>query len=184
MYETVAFYIFSALSLGCFGVSVFSRNILHAMSALAGGMIFVSGLFFLLGAQFLGAVQIIVYTGAVLVLYAFSMMFFDVSRDVDDAKSVASSRLIYILSGFIALVLVLIFTAPIIGRNLENLATVSSQMPDVKTLGNVELIGLLLFSKYLLIFEMVAVMLLVAMVAGIVLVHKDMDAQSEIEEIL
>ena len=166
MYEAVAFYVFSALSLGCFCVSVSSRDVLHAMSALAGGTIFVSGLFFLLGAEFLGAVQIIVYTGAVMVLYAFSMMFFDVSKKVSDAKSKGAARLIYALSGIIALLLTIIFAAPIIGQNL-----LSAQ----PRLGNVEAIGLLLFSKYLLAFEMVAVMLLVATVAGIVLAHKDMD---------
>lgn len=166
MYEAVAFYVFSALSLGCFCVSVSSRDVLHAMSALAGGTIFVSGLFFLLSAEFLGAVQIIVYTGAVMVLYAFSMMFFDVSKKVSDAKSKGAARLIYALSGIIALLLTIIFAAPIIGQNL-----LSAQ----PRLGNVEAIGLLLFSKYLLAFEMVAVMLLVATVAGIVLAHKDMD---------
>ena len=166
MYEAVAFYVFSALSLGCFCVIVSSRDVLHAMSALAGGTIFVSGLFFLLSAEFLGAVQIIVYTGAVMVLYAFSMMFFDVSKKVSDAKSKGAARLIYALSGIIALLLTIIFAAPIIGQNL-----LSAQ----PRLGNVEAIGLLLFSKYLLAFEMVAVMLLVATVAGIVLAHKDMD---------
>lgn len=183
MFETIAFYFFSAFSLGCFGVSVFSRNILYAMSALAGGMVFVSGLFFLLGAEFLGVVQIIVYTGAVMVLYAFSMMFFDVSTEISDAKPKASLRLIYVLSGFIALLLVLIFAAPVVGQNLANLSSLAPNS-NVIELGNVEQIGLLLFSKYLLVFEMVAVMLLVAMVAGIVLVHKNMDAQTEIEEIL
>ena len=170
MYEAVAFYVFSALSLGCFCVSVSSRDVLHAMSALAGGTIFVSGLFFLLGAECLGAVQIIVYTGAVMVLYAFSMMFFDVSKKVSDAKSKGAARLIYALSGIIALLLTIIFAAHIIGQNL-----LSAQHSAQPRLGNVEAIGLLVFSKYLLAFEMVAVMLLVATVAGIVLAHKDMD---------
>ncbi|MBR8463224.1 NADH-quinone oxidoreductase subunit J [Campylobacter sp. faydin G-24] len=178
MFEVVAFYLFSTLSIACFAFSVFSKNILYAMSALSGGMIFISALFFLLGAEFLGVVQIIVYTGAVMVLYAFSMMFFDVSKDVDDAKSSSAKRLIYTLSTFIALILVVVFCAPIIGKDLSNEL-------DIQNLGNIELIGLMLFSKYLLVFEMTAVMLLVAMVAGIVLVHKDMDAIStDMQEII
>ncbi|WP_169784472.1 NADH-quinone oxidoreductase subunit J [Campylobacter curvus] len=177
MYEAVAFYLFSALSLGCFGVSVFSKNVLHAMSALAGGMIFICALFFLLGAEFLGIVQIIVYTGAVMVLYAFSMMFFDVSRDVNESYSLASKRLIYTLSVFIALLLVIVFSSPVIGQNL-------AAQQSAQELGNIELIGLILFGKYLIAFELTAIMLLVAMVAGIVLVHKKMDIKSQTQELL
>ncbi|QKG29630.1 NADH-quinone oxidoreductase subunit J [Campylobacter sp. RM16187] len=169
MFEVVAFYFFAATSIACFGISVFSKNILYSMSALAGGMIFISGFFFLLGAEFLGVVQIIVYTGAVMVLYAFSMMFFDVSKDVVENRSKAANRLIYTLSVLSALILVLIFSAPIISSNLD------AQYPIVENVGNVEIVGILLFTKYLIVFELAAVMLLVAMVSAIVLAHKDMD---------
>jgi len=82
--EAIAFYLFSAITIGMFLVVVFSKNALYAMSALAGGMIAISGFFFLLDADFLGAVQIIVYTGAVMALYAFGMMFFDTTKDVKE----------------------------------------------------------------------------------------------------
>ncbi|MDO5045120.1 NADH-quinone oxidoreductase subunit J [Campylobacter sp.] len=169
MFEVVAFYTFAAMSLGCFAMSVFSSNVLYAMTSLAGGMIFVSGFFFLLGAEFLGVVQIIVYTGAVMVLYAFSMMFFDLSKDINESRSKASSRLIYTLGVLSALMLVLIFAAPIASANLE------ARYPIIENMGNIELIGIMLFTKYLVVFELAAVMLLVAMVAAIALVHKDMD---------
>jgi len=52
------------------------------MTALAAGMVMISGFFFLLGADFLGVVQLIVYVGAVMALYAFAMMFFDLTRDI------------------------------------------------------------------------------------------------------
>lgn len=48
---------------------------LYSLSALAGGMVFLSGFYFLLDAEFLGVIQIIVYSGAVLGLYSFAMMF-------------------------------------------------------------------------------------------------------------
>lgn len=169
MLEAVAFYIFAAFTLACFAISVFSKNVLYAMTSLAGGMIFVSGFFFLLDAEFLGVVQIIVYTGAVMVLYAFSMMFFDLSKDVNESRSKAASRLIYTLGILSALILVLIFAAPIASANLE------ARYPIVETMGNIEMIGILLFTKYLVVFELAAVMLLVAMVGAIALVHKDMD---------
>jgi len=74
--------------------------------------------------------------------------------------------------------LIFIFLAPIYSVKLESLNPVASE------LGNIEAIGILLFSRYLIAFEMCAVMLLVAMVAGIILIHKDMNNQSSIEEML
>ena len=61
MIQTLAFYFFSAVCLALFGISVFSKNVLYALSALAGGMVFMSGFFFLLDAEFLGVAQIIFY---------------------------------------------------------------------------------------------------------------------------
>jgi NADH-quinone oxidoreductase subunit J len=66
--EAIAFYLFSAITIGMFLIVVFSKNALYAMSALAGGMIAISGFFFLLDADFLGAVQLIDYPGAVMAL--------------------------------------------------------------------------------------------------------------------
>ncbi len=60
MFEIIAFYIFAALTIGMFAIVVMSRNALYSMSALAGGMIFISGFFFILDAEFLGVVQIVV----------------------------------------------------------------------------------------------------------------------------
>ena len=61
MIETVAFYFFAASSLALFAISVFSKNVLYALSALAGGMILMSGFFFLLGAVFADKVENIEY---------------------------------------------------------------------------------------------------------------------------
>ena len=178
MYESLAFYLFSALVLVSFSFSVFCKNALNAVSALAAGMVFISAIFFLLGAEFLGVVQIIGYPGAVVVLYAFAMMFFDSSKECEPKSSKKAKITIYLLSSFIALLLIFIFLAPIYSVKLESLN------PVVSELGNIEAIGILLFSRYLIAFEMCAVMLLVAMVSGIILIHKDMNSQSSLEEML
>ena len=62
MFEAIAFYVFGALCLCAFLIVVMSNNILYALTSLAFGMILVSGLFFLLHADFLGVVQITIYT--------------------------------------------------------------------------------------------------------------------------
>ena len=84
MFEIVAFIIFSVLTISMFSITVLTNNALYALSSLAAGMIFISAFFFLLEADFLGAVQIVVYTGAVMSLYAFGMMFFDSLSEVKE----------------------------------------------------------------------------------------------------
>jgi NADH-quinone oxidoreductase subunit J len=165
--ETFAFYLFAVLITGLFAVTVMSRNVLHAMTALAAGMVLISGLYFMLGADFLGVVQLIVYVGAVMALYAFAMMFFDTTSVV--RENISHPGLVFLLGGLSALILVVIFAAPAIGESLTAL------YPPAEGAGNPQAVGLVLFTKYLVPFEVAAVMLLVAMIAGIVLAGKKMD---------
>jgi len=168
MYEIVAFYLFSALTIGLFFVTVMSKNILYAMTSLASGMVLISGFFFVLGADFLGVVQLIVYVGAIMALYSFAMMFFDATRDIKERNT--GNALVFLLGGLSALVLVLIFAAPIHSDAIQAL------YPMHEGVGNAQDVGIVLFTKYLIPFEVAAVMLLVAMIAGIILAGKKMDA--------
>ena len=167
MFEVVAFYLFAILTIAMFTITVVTNNALYALSSLAAGMIFISAFFFLLNADFLGVVQIVVYTGAVMALYAFGMMFFDTTRTVVEKRD--NPRVIFILGVMAATLIVFILVSPIISTHLE------ARYPIEATLGNSQAIGLILFTKYLVPFELAAVMLLVAMIAGIVLAGKKMD---------
>jgi NADH-quinone oxidoreductase subunit J len=167
MFEVVAFYLFAFLTIAMFTITVVTKNALYALSSLAAGMIFISAFFFLLDADFLGVVQIIVYTGAVMALYAFGMMFFDSISDVEE--NIANPRLTFFLTGLVAVILVLIIMAPVIGANAQAFYPVNPEY------GNVQDVGLVLFTKYLVPFEVAAVMLLVAMIGGIILAGKKMD---------
>lgn len=176
MFEMIAFYLFSFLTIVMFYITVFSDNALYSLSSLAAGMIFISAFFFLLDADFLGVVQIVVYTGAVMALYAFGMMFFDSMNTVKE--KINHPALTFLLSGMIALCIVLIFVAPIVSQQAIQILS-----PIDTSLGNVQNIGLSLFTKYLIPFEMAAVMLLVAMIGGIILAGKKMDnSYSDLEE--
>lgn len=175
MFEIVAFIIFSVLTTSMFLITVFTSNTLYALSSLAAGMIFISGLFFLLDAEFLGVVQIVVYTGAVMALYAFGMMFFDSLTDVKE--KINNPRLAFFLSGMIALIVVVILIAPILGKNIEISNPVNNEAANSIN------IGLVLFTKYILPFELAAIMLLLAMVGAIVLASKKMShSYSEMKE--
>ena len=180
MFEAVAFYLFAFLTIAMFFIVVTTSQALYALTALAAGMIFISAFFFILGADFLGVVQIIVYTGAVMALYAFGMMFFDTTREVKEKQG--NKYIIIGLSTLAAVLVVVIFAAPMVSDNIAAL------YPAVEGVGNTQEVGLVLFTKYLIPFEVAAVMLLVAMVAGIVLAGKKMDLsitlmnEAEIEE--
>ena len=167
MFEIVAFCLFSVLTITMFSITVLTSNVLYALSSLAAGMIFISAFFFLLNADFLGAVQIVVYTGAIMALYAFGMMFFDSLSEVKE--KVRNPRLVFLLTGMVALIVVVIFISPVLGENIQ------ANYPVHPEYGNTADVGLVLFTKYLVPFELAAIMLLVAMVGGIVLAGKKME---------
>lgn len=175
MFEIVAFTLFSALTISMFSITVFTSNTLYALSSLAAGMIFLSGFFFLLDAEFLGVVQIVVYSGAVMALYAFAMMFFDSLSDI--YEDIKKQRNVFLLSGLSALILVVILIAPILGQKLE------LENHTDENLSNAVNIGQVIFTKYILVFELASIMLLLAMISAIVLASKNMDiSYSELNE--
>jgi len=167
MFEAIAFYLFAALTIVMFSITVMTSQALYALTSMAAGMIFISAFFFILGADFLGAIQIIVYTGAVMALYAFGMMFFDTTRNLVEKQT--NPRIVFVLGVLAAVMVVAIFVAPILSENIEAL------YPINPAVGNSQAVGMVLFTKYLVPFEVAAVMLLVAMIAGIVLAGKKMD---------
>lgn len=167
MYEMVAFYLFSVLTIGLFLITVLSKNVLYAMTSLAAGMVLISGFFFILGADFLGVVQLVAYVGAIMALYSFAMMFFDATRDIKEKNT--NPALVFLLGGLSAVVLVLIFAAPIHSDAIESL------YPMHEGVGNAQDVGIVLFTKYIVPFEIAALMLLVAMISGIILAGKKMD---------
>jgi NADH-quinone oxidoreductase subunit J len=108
-------------------------------------------------------------------LYAFGMMFFDSLSEVKE--KIQNPKLVFLLTGIAALVIIVIFISPIIGSNIV------AQYPVHPDWGNSQDVGIVLFTKYLIPFEVAAVMLLVAMIGGIILAGKKMDiSYSELSE--
>ncbi len=169
MFEQIAFYTFAGLTAAMFLITVTSKNILYAMTALAAGMIFISGFFFILNADFLGVVQIVVYAGAVMALYAFGMMFFDSAKATEE--KIKNPKKILFMSVATAVLIVLMLSAPIAAGKPEI-------MDSVQGMQNPQAIGMVLFTKYLIPFELASLMLLIAMIAGIILAGKKMDVSA------
>ncbi|HEA8087524.1 TPA: NADH-quinone oxidoreductase subunit J [Campylobacter coli] len=167
MIEILAFTFFSAVVLGFFLVAVLSKTMLYSLSALAGGMVFLSGFYFLLDAEFLGVIQIIVYSGAVLGLYSFAMMFFDSSKEFKEKlRAKKSFFLLVILSAVLLLFMLL-------GFKYQNIAG-DLALSDPNLFDYNKQLAFAIFSKYLLAFEFIAILLLIALVCAIVLTHKEL----------
>ncbi len=161
MFELIAFYTFAALTLCAFLIVVMTNNILYALSALAFGMILVSGFFFLLHADFLGVVQIIVYTGAVVVMYAFGMMFFDLSKEVKEKFQ--NQFIVWLIVSVFALSLLIVVGVVKPSGFVGIYDALDIAQSDLST----NKLAHILFNEYLICFEAAAIMLLMAMIAGI-----------------
>ena len=161
--ETALFYIFALLTLASGLLVILSRNPITSAMFLVITIAFLAGLFVLLHAFFLAAVQILVYAGAVMVLFLFVIMLLDVraeERRRFNAFGIAAGVI-----GIVSLGYVLVSTI-VMGR------------PGVGTSATLEgatiPLGKMLFTNYLLPFEIVSVLLLVAMVGVILLSKRDL----------
>jgi NADH-quinone oxidoreductase subunit J len=155
---------FSILSvLGAIGLVIFRHPMNGAMSLIV-TLISLAGLYALLSAKLIFAIQLIVYAGAIMSLILFIIMFLNIqTEDLPEEKG----RFLYLLGGVVVLVPVFTFLLKII-----------KSLPDTKTtimgngFGGVKEVGLVLFNNWLLPFEIVSILLLVALVGAIVLAGK------------
>ena len=162
----VLFYVFAALTLLC-GILVvanpFSRNPVTSAMFLVLTIISMSGLFLLLHAFFLAAVQILVYAGAVIVLFLFVIMLLDLKEE--------QRRRIKFFGLAAGLVSVGIIAA-IFLKSLRHTNLNAQPAPSIE--GGTAALGKLLFTQYVLPFEVVSILLLVAMIGVILLSKKDL----------
>lgn len=168
----ILFYLFASLTL-LFGLMVianpFSRNPVTSAMFLVLTIISLAGLFVLLHAFFLAAVQVLVYAGAVMVLFLFVIMLLDLKDEERRAIRSWSGRFVT-FAGLIAVLLILLMFF----KTLSKAALPGDPFPTIE--GTTALLGQSLFSStgYLLPFEIVSVLLLVAMVGVILLSKKDL----------
>ncbi|MDJ1505065.1 NADH-quinone oxidoreductase subunit J [Xanthocytophaga agilis] len=142
---------------------VFSRNPIHSVLYLIITFFALSGHYLLLNAQFLAVVNIIVYAGAIMVLFLFVIMFLNLRRETEVQKPIAV-KFAAVISGLILLAVLL---GALVKADAQPGSEVNSQIGMVENLGKV------LFSDFLLPFELASVLFLVAMVGAIMLGKRD-----------
>jgi NADH-quinone oxidoreductase subunit J len=165
--QDIAFYIFAGLTLVCGFLVVanpFSRNPVTSAMFLVLTIVSMAGLFVLLHAFFLAAVQVLVYAGAVIVLFLFVIMLLDIKEE--EQRRIKKTGAI---TGAIAVAALTVF---FINRIL--VSPISEGLPEPELVGSTSALGTMLFTDYLLPFEMVSVLLLVAMIGMILLSKKDL----------
>jgi NADH-quinone oxidoreductase subunit J len=166
--QEIFFYIFAALTL-LFGFLVvanpFSRNPVTSAMFLVMTMAMLAGLFVTLHAFFIAAVQILVYAGAVMVLFLFVIMLLDLKEEERRRFNAFG-----IVAGAVAILGIGGLLAKIIW--FSGVGTNRVPLPDFE--GNTIVLGRQLFTNYLLPFEIVSVLLLVAMVGAILLSKKEL----------
>ena len=173
--EMILFFIFGAVSLiGAIAVISFRHPIYSALSLIV-TFFAQAGLFVLLGAHFVAAVQVIVYAGAIMVLFLFVIMLLNLGTL--SAKGALTGK----LKG-IAIILGILLAAEAIYiavNALKKTGIPSSQTSTEQiTTYTIEQIGELLFSKYLLPFEVTSLILLAALIGVIVLVKRENQAEN------
>lgn len=178
--EAVAFWILGPVALlGAIGM-VLLRNAIHSALSLVATMMCL-GLFYLIEqGPFLGLVQIIVYTGAIMILFLFVLML--VGRDSADSlvETLRGQRVAALLSGIaFALLLALAIGRAFSGQSAKNLDAANSEHGT-----NVNGIATLLFTKYLFAFELTSALLIVAAVGAMVLAHIERDGPKPTQKAL
>jgi len=195
------FYLFSVLAVASAVLVIVAKNPVHSVMFLIFAFFNAAGLFILLGAEFLAMVLVIVYVGAVAVLFLFVVMMLDV--DFAELKSgfVKNAPVGLLVGGIVLAELALLFLAQDLGVSGEGAPTMAADAgaavgaPSIVADGgasgtvaaeisNTEALGRILYTKYAFFFEVAGLVLLVAMIGAIVLTlrHKDGVRRQSISE--
>ncbi|MDX1671376.1 MAG: NADH-quinone oxidoreductase subunit J [Balneolaceae bacterium] len=144
---------------------VISKNAVHSALFLVLNMVALAGVFLLLQAQFLAIIQILVYAGAIMVLFLFVIMLLN----LDEESTLFTKFRVKYFVAFLLGVAVLSQILYSVGGLTDMLPEISSEMSEV---GTVEAIGDVMFTTYMLPFEMTAILLTAAVVGALVIAQQ------------
>jgi NADH-quinone oxidoreductase subunit J len=186
------FYVFSAVAIASAVMVVFARNPVHSVLFLILAFFNAAGLFVILGAEFLAMILVVVYVGAVAVLFLFVVMMLDVDF-VELRQGVLNYLPVGALVGIVLLAeLLIVLGGWVFAPHLS--ATVVVPIPGLGGISNTAALGQILYTRYIFFFQSAGIILLVAMIGAIVLTlrHKpgvkrqsigEQNARSEVIEI-
>lgn len=168
--QAIAFYVFAAVSIGAGIMVISARNPVHSVLFLILAFFNSAGLFVLLGAEFLAMILVVVYVGAVAVLFMFVVMMLDISF-----VQLRQGFLQYLPLGlFVGLVLLLELAIVVGGWIIapEITSRAAASTPAAASVPNTDALGQIIYTQYLYLFQSAGIILLVAMIGAIVLTHR------------
>jgi NADH-quinone oxidoreductase subunit J len=171
MAQAIAFYTIAAFILGFAVLVVTTKDTVHSVLFLVLDFLFVAALYVLLNAPFLAVIQVLVYAGGIVVLYLFVVMLVNLKRPPEAHQD--PHRLTKIGFGLSAAVLVEL-GAIVVSGYMKTPTVVAAATETMPVTGNTEQVGWLLYTSYLIPFEIASMLLLVAMIGAIVLAKREL----------
>jgi len=173
MIQALTFYVFAFFTVVSGALVISARNPVHSVLFLILAFFSSAGLFVLMGAEFLAMILVVVYVGAVAVLFLFVVMMLDINF-----VELRQGFLQYLPAGvMIGLVLLIELVVIVAGHAMapEAGTTVAQPIPPVDKISNTQALGELFYTHYIYLFQAAGLILLVAMIGAIVLTHRKRD---------
>jgi NADH-quinone oxidoreductase subunit J len=173
------FYLFAAITVASGFMVIAAKNPVHSVLFLILAFVNAAGLFLMLGAEFLAMILIVVYVGAVAVLFLFVVMMLDV-----DFAELRQGFLQYLPVGALVGVIFLVELVLVVGTWVASPGLMKAAQAPVDAVTNTEAIGRVLYTTYIHYFQLAGIVLLVAMIGAIVLTlrHKPNVKRQDIGE--
>jgi NADH-quinone oxidoreductase subunit J len=168
--ETILFYILAGILVTFSILTVTAHNPVRSAVSLISALLAMAGIFFLLEAEFVGAVQVLVYVGGIMVLFLFVIMLVNV-REMETQRRTSRQWRTAVVLGVVLSCELIFFVVR--GTDIFSTEAVGPNLIVEAHTRNTESVGSLLYSTYLLPFEIASILLLVAMVGAVVLTLKE-----------
>ena len=168
MIHVLAFYLFAILVVCSGALTILSRNPVHSVLWLILAFFNAAGLMILIGAEFIAMLLVIVYVGAVAVLFLFVVMMLDI-----DFAELRAGFVSYLPFGL--LIALVLLAEIVLGIGLWSAGPIELAQraaPTDPNISNIKAVGILLYTRYIFLFEAAGLVLLVAMIGAIVLTHR------------
>ncbi|MDP2877033.1 MAG: NADH-quinone oxidoreductase subunit J [Holophaga sp.] len=164
------FLIFGLMALGGAAVMVAAKNAVHSVMGFLLAMLAMAGCYLCIGAEFMGVAQLLVYAGGIVVLFLFVVMLVELSKAKEKGVFQRQTPFALVLAGAGVVGFVGVFWKTIFGTSAQEALTLAPGLvTQGEKLGNAQMLSRGLFAEYLLPFEILSVILLVALVGAVVL---------------
>jgi NADH-quinone oxidoreductase subunit J len=165
----IIFYFLSAITIATAFLTIISKNPIHSAIYLVICFFTVAGHYLLFNAQFLAIVHIIVYSGAIMVLFLFTIMLMNLNKEGEPHKKIASKLAAVVSFGLICFVMLAVF--------IKAMPKIEAYKQSGQDFQSIKVLGKVLLNEYMVPFEFASVLLLVAMIGTVLLSKKEKSIQ-------